>query len=372
MMRVALVGPTYPFRGGIAHHTTRLYYALKTRHTVEFVTFHRQYPRGLFPGKTDRDPSCAPAEPIATRLLDPLNPLTWWQTASHIKGQHPDALIIPWWVAFWAPAFATIGFLVKRAGARLIFICHNLVAHEAYVGERWLTRLALGQSDGLIIQSVEDGARASRFAPRARVQYVPHPIYGQNSAARDVASGSHADRIPCLLFFGFVRSYKGLRVLLEALPLVLEQKPMRLIVAGEFWEDRAEYERLVCALNLSQSVRLFDRYIADEDLGALFAQADLAILPYVSVTSSAVLGMVVGQGIPVVVSDIGDLGTIVRENDIGGVAAPGDHVSLARAILECLVPEQLAHYQRNVARMREGTEQSWERLVEAIEILAAR
>lgn len=371
-MRLALVGPTYPFRGGIAHHTTRLYYALKTRHTVEFVTFHRQYPRWLFPGRTDRDPSRAPAAPIAAPLLDPLNPITWWQTASYIKEQHPDALIMPWWVAFWAPAFATIGFLVKRSGTRLIFVCHNLVAHEARPGEEWLTRLALGQSDGFVIQSVEDGAMVSKFAPRARIQYVPHPIYAEENARRDVPSERRADQIPCLLFFGFVRPYKGLRVLLEALLRVLEQKPVHLIVAGEFWGDRREYERRIRELNIEQAVTLLDRYIPNEELGALFAQADLAILPYVSVTSSAVLGMVVGQSIPVVVSEVGDLGTLVRENEIGQIAAPGDPTSLARAILNCLEPAQLTRYRRNVARMREDAALSWERLVEAIETLARR
>lgn len=376
-MRFGLVGPTYPFRGGIAHHTTRLYHALKVRHAVDFVTFRRQYPRWLFPGKTDRDPSRVSAESIATPLLDPLNPLTWRQTASRVKAMRPDALIIPWWVAFWAPAFATIGFLVKRAGARLIFVCHNLTAHEARPGEEWLTRLALGQGDGLVIQSVEEGAMASKFAPRARVQYVPHPIYGRESGIAHpplstTGEGRGEDNTPCLLFFGFVRPYKGLRVLFEALPLVLAQKPVRLIVAGEFWEDHAEYERLIRVLNLSQSVSLIDRYIPDEDLGALFAQADLVVLPYVSVTSSAALGMVVGQGVPVVVSDVGDLGTTVRENDIGGVAAPGDKAALARTILECLEPERLARYRRNVARMCKGAEQSWKRLVEAIEMLAAR
>lgn len=368
-MKFMLVGPTYPFRGGIAHHTTRLYHALKARHAVDFVTFRRQYPRWLFPGRTDRDPSAAPAETIAVAMLDPLNPLTWWHTASHIRKDPPDALILPWWVSYWAPSFAIIAYRVRRAGTRVIFICHNVLPHEPRPGEWMLSWVALGQGDGFVIQSREDGARVSQLAPRTHIKYVPHPIYSQSSAA-NVPRDLRAGKLPRLLFFGFVRSYKGLQVLLEAMPLILEQKPVRLTVAGEFWDKRERYERQICDLKIQQSVSLLDRYVSDEELSMLFAQVDLVVLPYLSATASGALGMAVGHGVPVVVSDVGDLGQIVNDHAIGGVAVHGDKHSLAQTVLNCLEPEQLARYRRNVAQMQAGAESSWQRLVDAIEMLA--
>ncbi len=369
-MRFVLVGPTYPFRGGIAHHTTRLYDALRSKHSIEFITFRRQYPRWLFPGKTDLEPDPPFRLPIAIPMLDSLNPLTWFATASHVRSLHPDALIIPWWEAYWGPSFATIAGLIKRAGARIIFVCHNFEPHEPRICARILTRIALRQGHGFVVQSAGDEARIAELVPRAIVKYVPHPIY--TSSHRTVQTHlTRQDDTAHLFFFGFVRPYKGLRVLIEALPHVLENKPVHLTVAGEFWENRREYERRIRALGIERAVTLIDRYVPDEELDELFARTDLVVLPYVSVTTSAAVGRALGNAVPVVVSDVGDLGNIVRENLIGGVAEPSNPVSLARTIIECLEPSKLECYRKNAQAMRESAAQSWERLVTAIEELAA-
>lgn len=308
-MKFALVGPTFPFRGGIAQHTTRLYNALSEKHKVEFYTFRRQYPRWLFPGKTDQDPSQHSDSSIAEPLLDSLNPLTWFSTAARIQAFHPDALILPWWEAFWGPSFATITRLVKRSKAKIVFVCHNLEPHEQRPGTKMLTRIALSLGDGFVVQSATDVEYLERLVPKARVKYVPHPIYESADKAK-IQRLSIVNRAARLLFFGFVRPYKGLPILLDALPLVLKQKPVHLTVAGEFWESREKYERQILELGIQASVTLLDRYVPDEELALLFEQSDLVILPYISVTTSAALGRAIGHGVPVVVSDVGDLGIV--------------------------------------------------------------
>jgi glycosyltransferase involved in cell wall biosynthesis len=370
-MKLVLLGPAHPYRGGIAHHTTRLYSALCLRHTVEFVTFQRQYPRWLFPGRTDKDPGLS-SHPVNTiALLDPLNPLSWYQTASHIVAQHPAALIVPWWSVYWALPVATAAHRVRQAGVRVIFVCHNVVSHEPRRGERILTRLVLSQGDGYVTQSREDEKRIAHLGLFAPSQYVPHPIYGRPETPLEPELQLDNKSESRLLFFGLVRAYKGLGVLLKALPTVLAHRCVRLIVAGEFWESRVHYEQLIAELGIAASVELYDRYVPDDEAQALFSRTDLAILPYISTTASGVLSTAIGYGVPVVVSEVGDLGAIVRDNGIGEVVPAGDHEALANAILSALAPARLMDYRRNAARLCENADASWMRLVDAIERLAA-
>jgi hypothetical protein len=154
-MKIAIVGPTHPFRGGIAHHTTLLYRHLRERHDVRFFAFRRQYPMWLYPAATDRDPSARPlAEPGVEHELDTMNPLTWHEVARRDRRFAPDALVVPWWVAFWAPQMMTIARLARRGGrTRIIFICHNVVEHESSSLRRALTRWTLGIGDAFVVHS---------------------------------------------------------------------------------------------------------------------------------------------------------------------------------------------------------------------------
>lgn len=369
-MKCSLIGPTFPYRGGIAQHTTRLYQALREKHTVDLISFRRQYPRWLFPGRSDQDPSQRNDSFPVERLLDPINPFTWFSTAAHIGACHSEALIMPWWESYWALPVATIARLVRRSGARVVYVCHNLEPHERRLGAGFLTHLALSQGDGFVVQSTNDVSRLEKILPRARVSYVPHPIYSAAGAAAKLVR--KPDEIAELLFFGFVRPYKGLKVLMNALPMVLKRLPVHLTVAGEFWESREQYEREIRELEIQDSVTLIDRYVPDEELAALFNRTDLVVLPYVSVTTSAALGLAIGNGVPVVVSDIGDLGKIVRENAVGAVAECGNPSALASAIIDALEPSRLDSFRRNVDAMRQSADDGWATLVHAIEELAAQ
>ncbi|MCI0726025.1 MAG: glycosyltransferase, partial [Chloroflexi bacterium] len=168
MTRFGLIGPTYPFRGGIAHYTTLLARSLREQHETLFISFTRQYPGWLFPGRSDRDPSQQPLQTEVERLLDPLNPLSWRRTLGRLRVWRPEVVVLPWWVPFWAPAWAVLGRGVKRLPGRpkLLFICHNVLPHERGLPDRLALRLALAPGDGYVVHAQADAERLRRQFPQ--------------------------------------------------------------------------------------------------------------------------------------------------------------------------------------------------------------
>lgn len=370
-MRIALIGPTYPYRGGIAHYTTLLARAWRQRQTVRLISFSRQYPRWLFPGQSDRDPSQQPLQTEADYWIDGVNPLTWWQTARRLRAWQPQAVVFSWWVPFWAPAWATLTWLLRRAPQppRLLFICHNVLPHEASPLDRAAVRLALRRGDGFLVHSQADAMRLRQLFPHARLAVAAMPSFaalGSGTAPTPLPVALPADR-PLLLFFGFVRPYKGLDVLLEALPAVLAQQPVHLLVAGEFWQDVAHYQAAVNRLHLSEAVTLWNQYLPDEQLVACVRRADVVVLPYRQATQSAVVQVALGQGTPVITTNVGGLAEAVQDGRTGLVTPPDDPAALATAInrffREDLGPTLRAH----IAQTQ--SQSSWEPLVDALESL---
>ncbi len=338
MTRYALIGPTYPFRGGIAHYTTLLASQLRCEHEVLLLSFARQYPTWLFPGRSDRDPSERPLRAEAEYLLDGLNPLTWRRTLRRLRQWQPQVVIMQWWHPFWAPAWIVLGRGVQRLPTRvsLLFICHNVLPHEAGrlrpVLPR-LTRRVLAAGDGFIVHSQADGARLHQLLPQARLRVTPLPTYATLGAApaANLPWALPTDR-PLLLFAGFVRPYKGLDILLEALPLVLAKRPLHLLVAGEFWQGTAAYRAQIARLGIEEAVTLVDEYLPNETLAACLRRADLVVLPYRSATQSAIIQLAFGQGKPVITTNVGGLPEVVRHAETGLVVPPEDPAALAAAI----------------------------------------
>lgn len=370
-MRIALIGPTYPYRGGIAHYTTLLARAWRQRQTVRLISFSRQYPRWLFPGQSDRDPSQQPLQTEADYWIDGVNPLTWWQTGQRLRAWQPQAVVFSWWVPFWAPAWATLTWLMQRAPQppRLLFICHNVLPHESSPFDRAAARLALGRGDGFLAHSQADAMRLRQLFPHARLAVAAMPSFaslGSGDVSTPLPVTLPADR-PLLLFFGFVRPYKGLDVLLEALPAVLAQQPVHLLVAGEFWQDVAHYQAMVNRLHLSEAVTLWNQYLPDEQLVACVRRADVVVLPYRQATQSAVVQVALGQGTPVITTNVGGLAEAIQDGRTGLVTPPDDPAALATAINrffhEDLGPTLRAH----IAQIQ--TQFSWGQLVETLESL---
>ncbi|MCB8961844.1 MAG: glycosyltransferase [Ardenticatenales bacterium] len=372
-MRICLIGPTYPFRGGIAHYTTLLsrHIQTETAHEALLISFSRQYPRFLYKGESDQDPSATPLTTPAEYLLDSLNPLSWWRTARRIARWQPDMVILQWWTPYWTPVWATISSLVRRwcPSARQICICHNVLPHESHWYDDVALNLAVGRSDGFIVHSEADGRVLSKVLPERRWATAPIPTYASLAApAAEETLGLPEDR-PVLLFCGLIREYKGLSVLLEALPKVLRERPVHLAIVGEFWgNSKPTYEAQIAELGIAAAVTLRDEYVADELLTAYVRRADVVVLPYRSATQSAVIQLAFGQGTPVITTNVGGLPEAVADGQTGLTVPPNNPGALAAAILrffdEGMGPRFAAEIQARQAQF------SWQRLLDVIVALS--
>jgi glycosyltransferase involved in cell wall biosynthesis len=374
-MRFALIGPTGPFRGGIAHHTTLLYRSLAARDPGLLVSFRRQYPKLLFPGSSDRDPSEQPLAAPCERLVDPLAPWSWWRAARRVAAFEPRVVVVAWWVTFLAPALGSIARLVRRSSrAPVVFLCHNVLPHEPRPWDPALARFALTAGSSHIVPSAAEESALRRLVPGARPVVHPHPIYDMFAA--EMVSRSEARRRlglpaegPLLLLFGLVRPYKGLGTLLEALPAVRAALPdVHLLVAGEIWGDSAAYREQIDRLKIGAAVTLIDRYIPNELVPICFSAADLVVLPYLRSTQSGVAQLAFGSRRPVIATSTGGMADLVRDGRNGLLVPPGDSPALARAIVRFFLEDLGTVFEPGVERTR--SEHSWQRLVDVIEAVA--
>jgi glycosyltransferase involved in cell wall biosynthesis len=372
-MKYVLIGPTYPYRGGISHYTTLLYQHLSAVHETKLYSFKRQYPSFLFPGRTDKDPSGSPLQVPCEYLLDPLNPLTWLETFRRTQRERPDAVIIQWWVPYWALALASVAFLLRRfTPVKVVFICHNIVPHEGSIVDTFLTRLALAQGQYFILQSQKDLSDLKALLPHAQAVRTVLPLYDtyqwevMEEAAAKAALGLAG---PVVLFFGFVRKYKGLEYLIRALPQVLRNLPAQLLIVGEFWEDRDAHLEMIEKLGLQQHVTVVDRYVPNEEIGLYFSAADVVVLPYVDATQSAVISLAYAFDKPVITTDVGGLPEVVTDGETGFVVPPRDHAALAAAIVKYFQGDYAPRFTANVKARKDAL--SWLGLVRLIEDFAA-
>ncbi len=369
--KIVLVGPMHPYRGGIAHFLETMYRGLQARgHAVEAVTFTRQYPERLFPGKTQYETGDV-AHPVpARRLIDTINPATWFSAARHVAALQPDAVLFKYWMPFFAPAFGTIARRVRKRGARVIVVVDNAIPHERRPGDLALGRYFFKAVDGCIVMSEAVGRDLRRLGVEAPVRQVVHPVYDLFGEAPPQAEARATLGLPpappVLLFFGFIRRYKGLHVLLEAMPLILDALPeARLLVAGEFYEDEAPYRRLIAQNGLHERVLLHGEYLPNEAVPRYFAAADVVVQPYVSATQSGVAQVAFHFDKPAIVTDVGGLAEVVPHERAGLVVPPEDPAALAAAVVRFFREEMGARLAEGVRR--EKKKYSWNRLYEAVE-----
>jgi glycosyltransferase involved in cell wall biosynthesis len=368
-LKIALVGPTYPFRGGISHYTTLLGRALAIRHEVRFYALYRQYPRLLFPGRTQIDRSNVALRVPHLACIDSINPYTWVATAVRIARFRPDLALFSWWHPFFAPSFGTIAHLARRlAGTPSCFLCHNALPHESTPIDRLLLRYAFAASRAFIAHSRQDRDDLARLRPGAWVQTSPHPTYDVFAADCVPSSDEARARLGLgdrrvLLFFGFVREYKGLDVLLEALEALDPTRGYHLLIVGEFYEDRNKYR--VRLDRLQERITLVDRYVPNEEIPTYFAAADLVMIPYLSATQSGIIQMAYAFGRPVVATTVGGIPEVVADGRTGYLVPPGDARALCAAVERHF--ESTDRERMEEAIRRESETYSWDRMVETVE-----
>ena len=368
-MRVALVGPVHPWRGGIAQYLGMLGESLMPRAEVRGVTFTRQYPGLLFPGESQRDPAAEPPRFPVQAMLDSVGPWTWGATARHLETFAPGLVLLKWWIPFFGPAFASSVGPLRRRGTRVVLVCDNLIPHERRPFDLAFTRWMLRNSDGYLVMSESVERDLDRLKPGAPRRRVLHPLYAQFDRGRWTRESARAKLGldgEVAVFFGYVRRYKGLDTLLDAWPLVRARRPATLVVAGEFYEEAAPYRAQVDRANASggSSVRLLDRYLPDDEVEALFKAADVVVLPYRSATQSGVTHVAYALGVPVITTDVGGLAETVRPGETGLVAPPENPGALAEAIVRFFAEGLGPRLRAGVAELRQA--HSWQVLADQV------
>lgn len=343
-MRISIIGPAYPLRGGIAHHVYWLHKELTDRNqTVQIVSFRRLYPSLFFPGKTEVDSSNLKLDPGAAPVLTPWNPVTWLRAFKLIKSFSPDVVVFQWWQPFFAPLVGTLARCFRSAGLQCIIECHNVFPHERTPLDGLLLRFALSAADHLITHSTNDRDDLAALIPGKTVRVSPLPALDVFSTPSVSARDGRT-----VLFFGKVRKYKGLKVLLHAMPSVLKRIECELVVVGEFYDSIAEYEQLIRELGIANNVRIDNRYVANEEIPAIFDRADVLVLPYVSASQSAVARIALSNGLPIIASRTGGLAESVTENVNGLLSPPGDSATLADKIVEYFSENRGPVFARNI------------------------
>lgn len=368
-MKLVVIGPVYPYRGGIAHYTSQLSHELiESGNEVHVFSYRRQYPGWLYPGKTDKEPSQPRFHVEAKYLLDPIYPWTWIRTSDTIAKLNPDAVLINWWTTFWAPAFWSLSTLLKKKGIKLIFVIHNVAPHEPLPWDNWLARNVLELGDAQIVQSANEQERLFSLLPNANSILSPLPVFDQFAYEIDIPKIDARNRIkiredlPTVLFFGIVRPYKGLKYAIEAITILkTDGIPVQLIVAGEFWENITKYEDRIAKLSISDQIFLFDRYIPNEEVGLFFKAADIFIAPYIDGTQSGSVKIALGFNLPIVVTECVSDEILLNSENVQIIPSE-DSRALADAINEFIIdglPE----------RTRSTYEDSgWRDLITAIEV----
>ncbi len=370
-MKLVFISPTYPLRGGIARYGTHLLANLQLHHDCLGIGYKKLYPRILFPGKSQYETDPPPISTFqATTILHYGRWSTWREALTMIRSFAPDGVIIAWWVTFWAPH---LGWLSRKLSPDIpvLFICHNVLPHEVRRLDPILVRWVLRSGRGFITHSDEDRRRLLNLFPSAVVRRCEHPLYSSDELT--LPTREEARRIlgisgRMLLFFGFIRPYKGVDIAIEAFSLLgTTFRDVILWIAGEFWEDERRYHQQIEKLNLHNRVRIESGYLSESDLLLRLAACDGVLLPYRSATGSGALATAYAARRPVIATRCGCFPEMVAHQVSGLLCEPGDAGSLARAIEEFYSGEGSKRFDGGVADARRRF--SWDGILKAIEEL---
>jgi glycosyltransferase involved in cell wall biosynthesis len=307
------------------------------------------------------------------QLIDSINPFTWYTAAKAIARKKPDLLIFKYWLPFFGPCFGTIARLVRRwTGARIIFICDNVIPHEKRPGDTAFTRYAFKPVDAFIAQSAAVEKDLNSFWPGGSYALVPHPVYEIFGSSLPKETARKALGITdehVILFFGYVRRYKGLHILLDAMPKILKSLKLKLLVVGEFYDDEQKYREQIAKLGLQEDVLVHSDYVPNEEVNKYFSACDVVVLPYISATQSGIVQIAYQFDKPVIATDVGGLSEVVLDGRTGFMVRPESPEAVAGAVLRFYREGWEKEFVENVRE--EKKKYSWDNLVQAIEKLAS-
>lgn len=373
IVRIGIVGTTWPYRGGLAAFNERLARQFMAEgHEVEILTFTMQYPDFLFPGKTQYSEAPEPSDLSITRTINSINPFSWFRTARAIRKAGIELVVMKFWIPLMAPCLGTIARLCRRRGIRVVSILDNVIPHEPHFWDRWLIRYFVRSVDRFIAMSESVQRDCKRFLPASRQNQVAltvHPLYDNFGQAVEKAEARAFLGLPqdktLLLFFGFIRDYKGLDLLMRAYQKAYQEN-LLLVVAGEFYNNGAQYSELETELKLEGKIAWHTDFIPDDKVRYYFSAADLVVQPYKTATQSGVTQIAYHFERPMLVTNVGGLAEIVPDGKVGYVCEVNED-SVAQAIghFASLNPQQReAQFRENI--QNEKQKYSWSKMTQLV------
>lgn len=370
-MNIIIVGTAYPYRGGLAAFNERLARQFqKEGHRVEMYTFSLQYPSFLFPGKTQYSTEPAPEDIVSLRKVNSCNPFNWVKTGRKISEKKPDLVVFAYWMSFMAPCMGKIAREIKKnRHTKVIALVHNMIPHEPTVLDKLFPKYFVKSMDGFLAlsQSVVDdiGKFDKKNLPKT---FSPHPIYDHYGNLITQSDALNKIGLPTgnkyVLFFGFIRAYKGLDLLLEAFAdSRIAERNIKLIVAGEFYGDSAPYMKQIQDSGIGDSVILRTDFIPDSEVCNYFCAANLVAQPYKSATQSGVTQIAFHFEKPMLVTNVGGLAEIVPNGKIGYVVEP-DPIAIADAIVDYFDNDREAEFTANT--IEEKKKYDWKNITGSI------
>ena len=370
-MKIVLVGPFPPFRGGISDLNAALADHLSKRHEIHAINFTTQYPKVLFPGKTQFKKGDSAQEVDSIRCLSSINPFSWRKTAYKIIDIEPDLVLFRFWLPFFAPAFSGVAKKIRKySDATIMAICDNIIPHEKRLLDTRLTKRFFGFIDSFIVLSKKVENELLSFIPEAKYKYSPHPIYSifNNTLSKEQAKAElKLATKKVLLFFGLIREYKGLDILINAMEKIkTELEDYTLLIVGECYENENKYTDLIKKAGITDNVKCHYSFIPDNEVGKYFSAADVVVLPYKTASQSGIVQIAYHFDTPVIVSNVGGLPEIVDEGKTGYCVEPNSN-AFAKAIKAFYENDNISEMNSNISEYK--SQFSWDAMVKAIEKL---
>ena len=375
--KIIIIGPAHPLRGGgITKFNERLARQFKNEgHQTSIFSFSLQYPNFLFPGKSQFTNEQAPKDIDIHTRINSINPLNWIGVGKEIKQINPDIIIVRYWIPLMAPCLGTILRIVKKnKHTKIICIADNIIPHEKRIGDKIFTRYFIKPIDAFITMSEQVFKDLRLFTKNKKALLVPHPLYDNfgdkitKKEAREYLGINIEEKI--ILFFGFIRKYKGLDILLDAMKQIqnskIKNQNIKLLIAGEFYDDRKLYDNQIEKLGIKENLILHTDFIPDNEVKNYLCAADALIQPYRNATQSGVTPLAYHFEIPMIVTNVGGLPDMVLNNKVG-LVAEATATSIAEKILEYFTMDQ-NYFHKNL--IEEKKKISWSKMVESILELA--
>ena len=372
--KIVILGSAHPLRGGgIATFNERLAKAfMQEGHEVQIISFSLQYPNFLFPGTSQYTNEPAPADLIIHSLINSINPFNWFKVGNQIKKMQPDLVVVRYWLPFMGPCLGTILRRIKKnKTTQVVCIADNIIPHEPKPGDQLFTRYFVKPVDSFITMSEKVKEDLLVFAPNKPTVFIPHPLYDNfgEKISKDLAR-KHLNietDAKIILYFGFIRKYKGLDILLDSIKILQQSNPtLKLLIAGEFYDDEKSYKEQIDKLGIEQQLILRTNFINDNEVKYYLCASDVIVQPYRSATQSGVTPLAYHFEIPMIVTNVGGLAALVPDNKVGLIAEP-NAASIAEKIIQFFNNGE----QQYLPFLKEEKKKySWSKMVEAIMSIA--